>query len=81
MNGIFGNNKPSVPAGWKVLDREAQVEELIRKSFEIPVVIFKHSTRCGTSAMAKYGLETRWGFCGIRAGFFLSRFAALPVSI
>ena len=47
---------------WKVLQREEQLEELIALSHQKPVVIFKHSTRCGISAHAKYRLENEWGF-------------------
>jgi bacillithiol system protein YtxJ len=42
---------------WQDLTEEKQIDELIAESKEKPVVIFKHSTRCGTSAMAKARLE------------------------
>lgn len=48
--------------GWKKLSHPEQLEQLIQDSFQKPVVIFKHSTRCGISAHAKYRLESDWGF-------------------
>ncbi|MEM9848019.1 MAG: bacillithiol system redox-active protein YtxJ [Bacteroidota bacterium] len=48
--------------GWKVLDQGAQLEQIIKDSYEKPVVIFKHSIRCGTSAMIKNQLEQGWDF-------------------
>ena len=59
---MFGRKKQELPADWKVLDEEGQLESLIQQSYGKPVAIFKHSTSCGISAMAKYGLETRWDF-------------------
>ncbi len=42
---------------WINLKSEGQIKELIEKSHEKPQVIFKHSSRCGISAMAKGRLE------------------------
>ena len=42
---------------WNNLDNDAQLEELIHKSAEIPQVIFKHSIRCSISSMVKNRLE------------------------
>ncbi|KIC90230.1 bacillithiol system redox-active protein YtxJ [Flavihumibacter sp. ZG627] len=42
---------------WKELSSSAQLAELHKKSFERPLVIFKHSTRCSISSMAKSRLE------------------------
>ena len=38
---------------WKTLQTEEQLQELIRASHEKPQAIFKHSTRCSISSMAK----------------------------
>ncbi len=43
---------------WKPLTEESQLPELLQESFEKPVVVFKHSTRCPISSMAKTRLET-----------------------
>lgn len=42
---------------WIVLNEEAQIEQIKKESEQQPVVIFKHSTRCGTSDMIKMRLE------------------------
>ena len=38
---------------WKTLQTEEELQELIRASHERPQAIFKHSTRCSISSMAK----------------------------
>lgn len=48
--------------GWESLTKLDQVDKLAELSFEKPVVVFKHSIRCGTSAMAKWQLEKDWDF-------------------
>jgi len=42
---------------WKTLQEIAQLEEIIANSFQKPQVIFKHSTRCSISDVAKARLE------------------------
>lgn len=42
---------------WIYLTRQAQLIEIAEKSVEKPQVIFKHSTRCAISSMAKSRLE------------------------
>ena len=42
---------------WETLTEEAQLENIIEESNRQPVVIFKHSTRCSISSMAKNRLE------------------------
>lgn len=42
---------------WIDMKNEGDLTELIEKSHEKPQVIFKHSIRCGISAMAKSRLE------------------------
>lgn len=42
---------------WRILDTEAQLEELRKASFSKPQILFKHSTRCGISAQAHHDLE------------------------
>ncbi|MFN4080497.1 MAG: bacillithiol system redox-active protein YtxJ [Saprospiraceae bacterium] len=45
---------------WKVLADRSQLDELLVRSHERLQIIFKHSTRCEISAIAKYRLETDW---------------------
>ncbi|MBS1743256.1 MAG: bacillithiol system redox-active protein YtxJ [Bacteroidetes bacterium] len=42
---------------WNNLTAENQLEEIKSKSVDVPQLIFKHSTRCATSSMAKSRLE------------------------
>ena len=42
---------------WKSLTTANDLATLIDRSYEQPQVIFKHSTRCATSSMAKNRLE------------------------
>ena len=54
MNSIQGN----IPETWTPLTSIEQLEEAANRSHEKPVVLFKHSTRCGISAAAKTRLES-----------------------
>jgi bacillithiol system protein YtxJ len=42
---------------WIALTNEEQLSQIKQKSMERPQVIFKHSIRCGISALAKSRLE------------------------
>ncbi|MEO7316001.1 MAG: bacillithiol system redox-active protein YtxJ [Ginsengibacter sp.] len=42
---------------WIPLDEEEQLEKIIERSQNTPQVIFKHSTRCSVSSMAKNRLD------------------------
>lgn len=42
---------------WIALTSEEQLEQIKQRSAEKPQVIFKHSTRCGISALAKSRLD------------------------
>lgn len=44
---------------WIQLNRLEQLDELRQKSKDKPQVIFKHSTRCSVSSMAKNRLERK----------------------
>ncbi len=64
--GFLSQLKAAQQAGihtsWKQLNSIEQIAELIAISYEKPVLIFKHSIRCGTSAMIKHQLEANWNF-------------------
>ncbi len=45
---------------WTALNNEEQLEEINNASNEKHILIFKHSTRCPTSAMALNRLERNW---------------------
>lgn len=47
---------------WIPLEDLQQLEEIKTKSSTKPCVIFKHSTHCSISSMAKLRLEDHWDF-------------------
>lgn len=47
---------------WLELRSTEDVDSLVTRSFTLPCMIFKHSTRCEISAIAKYRVETDWAF-------------------
>lgn len=47
---------------WSSLASVAEVHELVERSHKQPCLIFKHSTRCSISSMAKHRLEGSWDF-------------------
>ena len=47
---------------WLSFESESDLEKIIQKSFNHPVAIFKHSTRCSISSVAKMRLSSSWNF-------------------
>ena len=49
---------------WIIIESESDLNKLIEESFKdnIGVAIFKHSTRCSISSVAKRRLSTTWKF-------------------
>ena len=47
---------------WLELRSTNDIDDVIRRSFSVPCLLFKHSTRCEISAIAKYRLEDDWDF-------------------
>ena len=64
---------------WIALNTEAQLEEIRAKSTTRPQVIFKHSTRCSTSALVKNRLERADAPSGIDF-YYLDLISYRPVS-
>lgn len=62
FNNLFGSKEEALHQQWKRLVSEDQLDQIDADSKEKPVVLFKHSTSCGISAMAKYKLEKEWDF-------------------
>lgn len=58
---MFGRSE-TLPAEWKSLTEVELIPSLIADSHHKPVVIFKHSLTCGTSAYARHLLEEQWDF-------------------
>ena len=53
-------NTATVAINWELLNTTDRLEAIKEKSTEKPQVIFKHSTRCSISSMAKRRLERTW---------------------
>jgi bacillithiol system protein YtxJ len=47
---------------WIPLNSESQLNDIVEQSNDVPCLIFKHSTTCSISAMAKSRLERSWDF-------------------
>jgi bacillithiol system protein YtxJ len=47
---------------WKLLNNPNQLADIILQSGKVPCLIFKHSTRCNISSVAKFRLEDDWNF-------------------
>jgi bacillithiol system protein YtxJ len=47
---------------WHPLTSSQQLDHISERSSQVPVLIFKHSTRCSISFMAKHRLESDWNF-------------------
>lgn len=45
---------------WNFIDSENKIEEIIKISNENPVLVFKHSTRCGISKSVLNTLQLEW---------------------
>ena len=60
LNNLKNALKEELPEGWIPLQSDEQLAQIKNDSFTKPVVIFKHSTSCGISNMAKFQLESGW---------------------
>jgi len=45
---------------WKTLNTFEDLEEIIKRSSQQPVLIYKHSTRCSLSSIVRSRLERSW---------------------
>jgi len=64
FGGIFGNSDNedtnTSAVKWNDLTEIKQLDDIVVESAETPVIIFKHSTRCGISRMALKGFESSY---------------------
>ena len=60
--GWFTKNKVVGGVNWTILNSPDQLQELDDKSEAKTIMIFKHSTRCSISVMAKNRIESKWTF-------------------
>lgn len=75
FNSIFGDseNKNFNPSkiNWIPLTDLGQLNEIMELSYQQPVVIFKHSTRCNISRMALKQFENEFDLEGSVTPYFL----------
>jgi len=66
---------------WKIIQSESQLDAIIEQSKVKPCLIFKHSTTCPISSMAKRRLEMNWDIGeGEMDVFYLDLLSYRPVS-
>ena len=83
FNSIFGEPKPnsnSSNINWIQLEDLGQINEIITLSEEMPVIIFKHSTRCSISRMALKNFENEYDLGESVAAYFLDLISFREVS-
>lgn len=54
---------------WKHLILEVTLDSIVEDSYSKPQLLFKHSTRCSISSMAKFRLEREWNLAGVDAWY------------
>ena len=70
MRNLFETTENDISGQWKILDKEEQLDQIVKDSYQKPVVLFKHSISCGISSMAKYQLEENWDFEDVDFDFY-----------
>ena len=74
FKSLFGGEeetKNSSNVAWKPLTEPHQLNAIIEESSVKPVLIFKHSTRCGISRMSLKQFESEYDFHDKIAPYFL----------
>ena len=56
LNFFKGNNT----FFWREIKNTEELEEVLNKKIDRPILLFKHSTRCGISLTALKGFEREW---------------------
>jgi len=51
-----------MPLNWNTISSEADAKSAVQASHDQPIMIFKHSTTCPISGIAKMRLEDDWDF-------------------
>ena len=82
FSGLFGNNKSSefskVP--WIPLTTLSQIDQLVEESHKKPLLIFKHSTRCGISRNVLKQFETEYDLSDTVDAYYLDLLEYRPIS-
>ena len=54
---------------WNNIQTQKQIEDAVNASYQKYQIIFKHSTTCPVSSMAKIRLESKWDLNNVDAHF------------
>jgi bacillithiol system protein YtxJ len=66
---------------WIPLVAESDLDTVAARSHQTPCILFKHSTRCNISALAKSRLERDWSFSEQEVtAYYLDLLAYRPIS-
>jgi bacillithiol system protein YtxJ len=67
---------------WQPLTQAEQLTDIVRESFEQPIIIFKHSTSCSISAAAKAKIERQWADANLSSTklYYLDLLRFRPIS-
>ncbi len=74
FKNIFGSTESentNSKVNWRPLTDMGQLNEIINESTEKPVIIFKHSTRCGISRMTLKQFENEYDLNDLVTPYFL----------
>lgn len=74
LKSLFGNSVTTTNISsvkWRHLNDLGQLNEIINESTEIPVVLFKHSTRCSVSRMVLKQFENEFDLQSKVTPYFL----------
>jgi bacillithiol system protein YtxJ len=81
MGMLFKKRVKSDHDIWKTLSTGGQLDDIVAKSKDKVQVIFKHSTRCSISTMAKHRMDKGWDLAVEEADlYYLDLLAYRPVS-
>ena len=59
---LFSKTPSKSTIQWHTLTELSELDHIISESWNKPIIIFKHSTRCSISTMAKSRLESSWNY-------------------
>ena len=60
LDRLISAQQAEILGDWKVLNDLIQLDQIKADSYHKPVVLFKHSIRCGTSSKMIHQLENPW---------------------
>ena len=80
LNGWFGDGQPDAKIDWNELTHVAQLDGLVEQSNTRPILVFKHSTRCGISRMVLKRFESEFDLQDKVTPYFLDLLAHRDVS-